>query len=142
MRAYMIDMLKLFGIVFLRFQWVPRLWCVWLVAVNAASLAFLEHIEGQIVLAVTTVAVAVQTVVYRRIGFTRILGTAHILWIPMFAWMATRIDTIAQYPALSDWILVLLATNAISLGVDAIDAFRFWRGERRPHYLWDHQQFG
>jgi hypothetical protein len=54
----------------------------------------------------------------------------------MFAWMATRIDTIAQDPALADWLALLFATNMISIVVDAIDATRFLRGERAPHYRW------
>jgi len=40
------------------------------------------------------IAVAGQTLIYRRIGFTRILGSAHVLWVPMFAWMATRIEAV------------------------------------------------
>ena len=87
-------------------------------------------------LGVTTAAVATQVLVYQRIGFTRILGTAHLLWLPMFAWMATRLDAIAADPALAKWLTVLLATNAVSLIVDATDAVRFLRGERAPHYSW------
>lgn len=130
------DMLELFGIIFLRFRPVPRLWCVWLVAVNAACLLFITHIEAQVVLAVTTLAVAIQTLVYQRIGFIRILGTTHALWIPMFAWMTTRIDTITSEPSFTIWIMLLFATNVVSMVVDAIDATRFLRGERTPYYRW------
>lgn len=128
--------LELFGIVYFRFPLVPRLWCVWLVGVNAACLLFITHIEAQAVLAVTVAAVAAQTLVYQRIGFTRILGTAHLLWVPLFAWMATRVDRIVSEPGLAEWLFVLLVTNLVSLVVDAIDAIRFLRGERAPHYRW------
>lgn len=137
MIAFVIQMLELFGVVFLRFRIVPRLWCVWLVGVNVACLWFIAHIEAQVVLTVTAIAVAGQTLIYRRIGFTRILGSTHILWVPMFAWMATRIDTIAAEPALANWLVLLFATNLISLVVDAIDSVRFLRGERAPYYRWD-----
>jgi hypothetical protein len=73
MFLFLIRMLELFGVVFLRFRPVPRLWCVWLVGVNLACLWFITQIEGQVVLAVTAIAVAGQTVIYQRIGFTRIL---------------------------------------------------------------------
>lgn len=136
MIGFLIHMLELFGVVYLRFRPVPRLWCVWLVGVNAACLLFITHIEAQVVLAVTGVAVAVQTLIYQRIGFTRILGTTHILWVPMFAWMATRLDSIATDPGLAHWLLLLLATNLVSMVVDTIDAVRFLRGERAPHYYW------
>ncbi len=137
MIGFLIRMLELFGVVFLRFRPIPRLWGVWLVGVNVACLYFITHIEAQVVLAVTAVAVVAQTLIYQRTGFTRILGSTHVLWVPMFAWMATRIDTIIGEPALAAWLLVLFATNMVSLVVDTIDAVRFLRGERAPHYRWN-----
>ncbi len=128
--------LELFGIVFLRFRTLPRIWCVWLVGVNLGCLFFLGHIEAQVVLGVTALAVVAQTLVYMRLGFTRVLGTTHLLWLPMFAWMAFRLDTIGAYPEMSRWLAVLLATNAVSLMIDATDAVRFVMGERNPHYAW------
>ncbi len=136
MIGFLVRMLELFGVVFLRFRPVPRLWCVWLVGVNVACLYFITHVEAQVVLAVTAIALTAQTLIYQRIGFTRILGSTHFLWLPMFAWMAARIDTIMADPALAAWLAVLFATNMVSIGVDAIDAVRFWRGERAPHYRW------
>lgn len=136
MTRFFTSVLEIFGIVYLRFRPVPRIWCVWLVAVNAACLFFTPQIEAQVVLAVTGVAVACQALIYERLGFTRILGSVHLLWIPMFAWMATRLDTILAEPALAAWLAVLLATNAVSLVIDGIDALRFVRGERAPHYSW------
>lgn len=129
-------LLEFFGVVYLRFRLVPRLWCVWLVGVNALCLFFITHIEAQAVLVVTGIAVAAQTLIYERIGFTRVLGATHILWVPMFAWMATRLGTIAADPGLAHWLLVLIVTNLISFVVDATDSVRFLRGERAPHYRW------
>jgi hypothetical protein len=54
----------------------------------------------------------------------------------MFAWMATRLDTIANEPALANWLLLLFVTNLVSLVVDTVDALRVLHGERRPHYRW------
>ncbi len=129
--------LQLFGVVFLRFRPLPRLWGIWLVAINAASLLFIAHIEAQVVLATTVIAVAAQTLVYERIGFTRILGSTHILWLPMFAWIATRNAAISTDPALASWLMLLFMTNLGSLVIDTTDAIRFLRGERAPHYYWD-----
>jgi hypothetical protein len=137
MIPFVIQMLEFFGVIFLRFRLVPRLWCVWLVGVNVACVWFITHIEAQVVLAVTAIAVGGQTLIYQRIGFTRILGSTHILWVPMFAWMAMRIDTIVAEPALANWLVLLFATNLVSLVVDAIDSVRFLRGERAPYYRWN-----
>jgi hypothetical protein len=136
MTRFLMQMLELFGVIYLRFRPIPRLWCVWLVGVNAACLLFITHIEAQVVLAVTAIVVAAQTLLYERTGFTRVLGTTHVMWIPMFAWMATRLDTIANEPALANWLLLLFITNLVSLVVDTIDAIRFLRGERAPYYHW------
>ena len=39
-------------------------------------------------------------------------------------------------PAYAGWLALLFATNMVSMVVDAIDAARFLRGERAPHYRW------
>jgi hypothetical protein len=136
MISFLVHMLELFGVIYLRFRPVPRLWCVWLVGVNAACLLFITHIEAQAMLTVTVIAVAAQTLIYQRTGFTRILGATHILWVPMFVWMAMRLDTITSEPGLANWLLLLLVTNLVSMVVDTIDAVRFIQGERAPHYRW------
>lgn len=135
--TFLKNVLKLFGIVYLRFRPFPRIWCVWLVAVNATCLFFITHIEAQVVLAVTILAVVIQTVIYQKQGFVRILGAAHLAWIPMFAWMATRLDTISLEPQLMNWLVVLFATNVVCFIVDMVDVYRFVKGEREPHYNWD-----
>lgn len=134
--GFVINVLKIFGIVFLRFRPVPRIWNVWLVGVNLMCLYFIGHIEAQVVLVTTLVSVVVQAIIYSRIGFTRVLGIGHMLWIPMFAWMATRIDSIAAHPELQTWLIVLAVTNAMSFAIDTTDVTRFAKGERAPHYRW------
>ncbi len=136
MKSTLVSALKIFGIVFLRFRPVPRLWNVWLVGVNLACLYFIHHIEAQVVLATTLVSVLMQAVIHTKIGFVRLLGIAHLTWVPMFAWIATRWSDIAAYPDLQTWLALLFATNAVSFIVDTSDVMRFARGERAPHYSW------
>ena len=136
MMDFATSVLKIFGVVFLRFRPVPRIWNVWLVGVNLYCLAFITHVEAQVVLGTTLLSVVIQALIHRRIGFTRVLGVGHILWVPMFAWMATRLDSITAQPDLYIWVLVLAATNALSFVVDCTDVIRFIRGERAPHYRW------
>lgn len=136
MMNFIVSVLKVFGIVFLRFRAVPRVWCLWLVGVNLACLYFIGHIEAQVVLATTLVAVVMQAMIYQNTGFTRLLGIGHILWVPMFAWLTTRMDTIAAHPDLQLWLVLLAVTNAVSFLVDSSDVLRFARGERAPHYSW------
>ena len=136
MIIFLKNLVELFGIIYLRFRPVPRIWCVWLVAVNAGCLLYITHIEAQVVLAVTGIAVLIQTAMYQRRGFIRLLGSVHLMWIPMFAWMGARLEMISQDPDLLTWLTVLLATNAVSFVIDVIDSYRFFNGERAPYYHW------
>lgn len=136
MMDFITSILKIFGIVFLRFRPVPRIWNVWLVGVNLMCLYFIGHLEAQVVFVVTLISVVLQALIYQREGFVRLMGIAHLTWVPMFAWMAMRMDLIAAHPDLQNWLVILVATNAVSLTIDSIDVFRFARGERTPHYSW------
>ena len=128
---------ELFGIVLVRFRPVQRMWGAWLVAVNAASVLFIQHVEAQVALGAVGVAVLAQTLIYQRKRFIRLLGVTHFLWVPMLTWIALRLDTLPkEETALHIWLIALIATNAVSLAIDAWDATRFIRGERRPYYAW------
>lgn len=136
MKEFSISLLKVAGVTFLRFRPVPRVWCVWLVAVNLACVFFIQHAEAKVVLAVSLVAVLLQAAIHQRVGFVRLLGVAHVLWIPMLAWLGARFDALTDDPGLQAWIIALLMTNVISLIVDGIDVSRYLNGERQPHYTW------
>jgi len=128
---------ELFGIVLVRFRPVQRIWGAWLVAVNAACLLFIGHIEAQVTLGAVGVAVLAQALIYQRKRFIRLLGVTHVLWVPMLTWIALRLDTLPkEETAFHVWLITLIATNAVSLAVDAWDATRFILGERRPYYVW------
>jgi hypothetical protein len=132
------SLVELFGIVLVRFRPVQRIWGAWLVAVNAACLLFIQHIEAQVTLGAVGVAVIAQALIYQRKGFIRLLGVTHVLWVPMLTWIALRLDTLPKgEAAFHVWLITLIATNAVSLAIDAWDATRFVLGERRPHYVWE-----
>jgi len=131
------SVVELFGIVLVRFRPVQRIWGAWLVAVNAACLLFIQHIEAQVTLTAVGVAVLAQALIYQRKRFIRLLGVTHVLWVPMLTWIALRLDTLPkEETAFHVWLVTLLATNAVSLAIDAWDATRFILGERRPYYVW------
>ena len=48
-----------------------------------------------------------------------------------------RLDALPkEQTAFRAWLFALIATNAISLVIDACDAARFAMGERLPYYVW------
>lgn len=131
------SLVELFGIVLVRFRPLPRIWGAWLVAVNAASVLFLAHVEARVALVAVGVAAILQALIYRRRRFVRILGATHVVWVPMIAWMALRLGAPGtEGAAFRAWLVLLMATNAVSLAIDAWDATRYARGERRPYYAW------
>ena len=131
------SILELFGIILARFRPVQRIWAIWLVAVNAACLLFIQHIEAQVVLGAVGVAVLAQALIYQRKGFIRLLGVTHVLWVPMLTWIALRLDALPkEETAFHAWLVMLIATNVASLAIDAWDATRFMLGERQPYYVW------
>jgi len=128
---------ELFGIVLVRFSPVQRIWGAWLIAVNAACLLFIQHIEARVTLGAVGMAVLAQALIYQRKRFIRLLGVTHVLWVPMLTWIALRLDTLPkEETAFHVWLITLIATNAVSLAIDAWDATRFILGERRPYYAW------
>ncbi len=131
------SMLELFGIVFVRFRPVPRIWVIWLVAVNTASLLFIGHPEAQVAMGAVGVAVFAQALIYQRKRFIRLLGLTHFIWVPMLSWIALRIGTIPEgESAFHLWLVTLIATNAFCLVLDSWDATRFMLGDRKPYYAW------
>ena len=50
---------EMLGIVLLRFPLIPRIWVIWLLAVNAVGLVFITRIEAQVHLATTVTAVMI-----------------------------------------------------------------------------------
>jgi hypothetical protein len=128
---------ELLGIVLVRFRPVQRIWGTWLIAVNGACLLFITHIEAQIALAAVGMAVLAQGLIYQRKRFIRLLGVTHIIWVPMLAWMALRLDTLPDgETAFHVWLVTLITTNAVSLAIDTWDTTRFVHGENQPHYVW------
>ena len=136
-RGIVQSIFEVLAIVLVRFPAAQRTWGAWLIAVNAACLLFITHIEAQVTLGAVGMAVLAQALIYQRKRFIRLLGVTHVLWVPMLIWIALRLDTLPEgEPAFHLWLVTLIATNVISLAIDAWDATRYLLGERRPYYAW------
>lgn len=108
-----------------------QLWLMLLVTANlAASLFFLYRLEAQVVLGTMLASMTLMTLLTSRFGFTRILGLGHILWVPMLAFLFTRLGGIPANDAYGIWIRILFVLNGMSLVFDALDVMRFMSGDR------------
>ncbi len=114
---------------------MPLHWQLWLMLMLTANgvtpLFFLHHVEALVVLGAILASVTLMTLLTARFGFTRIVGLGHILWIPMLAFLFTRLGDIPASDAFGIWIRTLFVLNGISLAIDAVDVIRYIAGERR-----------
>jgi len=126
--------LELFGTAFFRYTFPLNVWAVVLVGVNTASAVFLDTAEGKAVFVAALFSATTMSLLYQRLGFVRLLGVAHIYWIPMLIWLIPRLSGLEG--VLKIWALSLTGINSVSLVLDARDAVRYLRGEREPTMKW------
>ncbi|MES0828296.1 hypothetical protein [Ruegeria sp. SCP11] len=131
MRAF-----EILWIVLFRFPPVARIWAVCLILVNLGSLFFFDTIYAQMNFAAIGIGVALMIFIYQRLGFVRLLGIGHILWVPMIAYFLMNLPDTMSHPTLYTWVVAVIVFNTVSLVIDSIDVLRFLRGERAPHYTW------
>lgn len=116
---------------------MPTPWLAWIGLLMAANLVgplfFIETLEAQVVLAAIILGAVIQTAIFRAKGFVRLLGMGHVAWVPMVAWLWTRLDQIEMSSAFGYWVLAVMVLDSVSLFIDVTDVLRYIRGERTPH---------
>ncbi len=128
---------ELLGIVVLRFRFPVNVWAGLLMLWNLGAVLFLDTTYGVVALLAMLVAVQVMTAIYVKLGFVRLLGAGHVVWIPMLPWFALNLP---DRGPLYWWMVGLIAINSLSLVIDTVDVIRYLRGERAPHYRWRLEQ--
>ena len=116
---------------------LPKPWVGWvmlLMMVNMViPLFFLGTSEGKIVLGAALLGAAFQIAIFSARGFVRLLGIGHIAWVPMVAWLWTRLDHAPAGGLFRYWLLATIVLIGVSLLIDATDVIRYLRGERNPY---------
>ena len=112
---------------------MPKHWVAWLwllIGVNMLGPVFFrDTLEAKVVLAAIMGNAMLMVALHRKFGFVRLLGVAHILWLPLLPWLVTRLAELSPGP-LSSWLWSLVVINGLSLVIDVIDVVRYARGER------------
>ncbi len=101
------------------------LWVLFLMLVNMASLAFWQEAVAQLVLTNFLASAMLMMGLYSRYGFTKILGLGHFPWIPLLVYVVTQIS--AAEASFKRYLLVLSVSMAISLVLDTIDVWNYFR---------------
>jgi len=111
--------------------WVQLWVAVILVPVNAASLAFLTEPWGLWLAAMAVGAMLCNgALMLIERGFSRAMALPHVLiWTPMLGlviWLPGQ----GIAPGFRRYLLVLLAVDMLSLALDYVDGWKWWRGAR------------
>ncbi len=118
------------GIMRMPLQW--RLWLMLLVTANmVVPLFFLDRLEAQVVLAAILASLVLFTILTALAGFTRLLGLGHAPWIPLIWFLWPRLEDIPLDGFYGIWIRAVIALNAASLLIDAVDVIRYLAGDRK-----------
>jgi hypothetical protein len=106
-------------------------WLAWMVFMNLIlPIAFVwRQWEARVVIAVFLANGVFMSALYDQMGYGKHLGLAHVVfWTPLVLWLALRFDAIRARSALfAAYVLVLIATDAISLGIDFADVIEAFK---------------
>lgn len=115
---------------------MPLPWLVWvmlLVLVNfLVPLFYIQTLEAKLAIAAVLSGAVIQSFIHSKLGFVRLLGLGHILWIPLVIWLGFRLTDIGLENPFGIWLASLVLINTVSLVIDVIDVIRFISGERSP----------
>jgi hypothetical protein len=109
-----------------------RLWVAALFMTNMGALVFLPRVEAWVVLGGLCLGAMLQTAIFARLGFVRLLGLGHFHWFAMLTWLFLRLDSLSGEPSFHRWVIAVSAFCGLSLVIDTIDVLRYLRGERGP----------
>jgi hypothetical protein len=116
---------------------MPMIWWPWMAGlplINLSSIFFLPRIEAWVILGTGLLAGTIMTILHAKLGYVRLLGVGHFVWIPMLTWLVFRLNHIPGDTLLHDWILTLIVMDTVSLLIDIVDLVRYLRGDRNPRF--------
>ncbi len=116
---------------------MPMIWWPWMAGlpmINLSSIFFLPRVEAWVVLGAGLLAATVMTVLHAKLGYVRLVGVGHFVWIPMLIWLVFRLDHIPGGTLFHGWILTLIAMDTLSLLIDIVDLVRYLCGDRASRF--------
>lgn len=98
------------------------------------GLIFIATREGQAILVTVILTLMIAGQIHKRTPFSRLIGICHLPWCVLLPWLVYRLATV-EYPLpLTVWLCYAAAVIGISLMFDAVDLYRYARGDR--FYAW------
>lgn len=116
---------------------MPKAWWPWMAGlplINLSSIFFLPRTEAWVVLGTGLLAATIMTALHAKLGYVRLIGIGHFVWIPMLIWLGFRLDQIDPGTLFRGWILALIAMDTVSLLIDTVDLVRYLGGDRASRF--------
>ena len=105
--------------------WIP-VWLLFLMIVNVASVGFWNEPFAKVIFVTFMLSAMLMMGLYSRFGFEKILGTGHILWIPLLVYVLMEIPTARD--TFKSYLIILSISIAISLVFDIVDVWKYFAG--------------
>jgi len=113
--------------------WGWRVWFWVLLIVNILGpVVFVTRLEAALTLAAYLVASVIIVMMHRRLGWVRILGLGHVLWLALLPWLIHRYLTTDPGGLFGAWMLSVIVVDIVCLLMDLGDIVRYLRGDRAP----------
>ncbi len=118
------------GLLGMRQPW--RTWIFFLVTVNVVVplLSFPSRYEARVVVATFLAGALLMTLLTMATGFSRLLGLAHVVWLPLLYYLWNRASGVPGDDMYGRWLRLVIVADAISLAIDVVDVGRYVAGER------------
>ena len=116
---------------------MPMVWWPWMAGlplINLSSIFFLPRTEAWVVLGTGLLAATIMTVLHAKLGYVRLVGIGHFVWIPMLIWLAFRLEHYQEGRLFYGWLLTLIVMDTVSLVMDIVDFLRYLQGDRSPRF--------
>jgi len=113
---------------------MPAAWKPWLISLLIANMVaplfWADQREAQVVFGVALLNYFTFVILTGISGFSRLLGLAHIYWIPLIGFLCTRLETFPLDTPFGFWLRAVIILDAMSVILDAANVVRYCRGDR------------
>lgn len=93
--------------------------------VNLGSAVYWSELAARLIFITFMFSAGLLMGLYARFGYSKILGAAHILWIPLLSWVLFRLDEVG--PSFRAYLLAWASTATISLAFDLVDVWKYYK---------------
>jgi len=114
---------------------LPIGWQIWLLALVMTNmivpLFYITHPEAQMSLGLSLLGGFIGITLVKIQGFTKLLGLMHLPWFFLVYYLWTRLSLHPAESTFGIWIRAAILLSTLSLVIDAIDVFRYIKGDRK-----------